>query len=577
MIGNGTSDKDFTEQLGRYPAWAIQGLGIRATLRALFHSRLAYQSDEILLSTLQSLFISYVGTRFADSRLQDVSDIAAQIASRTVDLVKDNTCRSIVQSAFFVSAYGTNQGGPELILAAIKKSSEYMPEREEFTTRSVGTHEVHTKFDFWSNINIDLDILSLNFTTNEYIESSSLISRRLWNSPNRMITMSKDDFLRQLEAKKPELNWNIWKEWLSRRFDGYFNVFENLDENSDRQISTQISSETLNFWDRPAAEVNADICARVEVARLQEPEPTVRQPASVKPVWHNNKLIQDDGISSDASLASLDALLEGIGGDFATLADSMSGKANISESALGLLNATAEQISAAGLDRKKLFRLTNRLLALQYYGVTVREEWKPEYGAQYHALVAQLDNLLRTFPDIQDFMTAVPKPERTLHEVQTLEEIGAQIIESLQADEVSPVIDMSIVEAVRESHQAVSDDLGPWIGSLSSNSRRSIGSVENMLGGLSNILGELGNRALKSLQNKGGEHADKTGDYATDASVYIFNKLKMTSKAGAVGAASAATALATNIEILAQASAPLGILISLLTYIALSKSSSEKK
>jgi hypothetical protein len=80
---------------------------------------------------------------------------------------------------------------------------------------------------------------------------------------------------------------------------------------------------------------------------------------------------------------------------------------------------------------------------------------------------------------------------------------------------------------------------------------------------------------MKSLKNEAGDHADKAGPYATNIVVYIYKKMKDSSKAAIAGASAAG--VASHIAILAAASPELGALVAALAYIYMSKSGGDKK
>ena len=425
----------------------------------------------------------------------------------------------------------------------------------------------------WANIGVDADRLEA-FHDQESAHLA-LLADPLWPVPQTEVFPRRWQVL-QAELVARNEDWDVWINWYERRLDGQPTDFD-LPPDADEALVGKIALQGNNFWNREPALVNADIKAWLEEA-TPKPPPSIpsHQPASVKPVWRQDKLIQDGSIESVARPEVLDAMLRAIGADLLELADDLVNdtvKGNVDERALALLRRTSTQIGQGSAGRDNLFRLANRLLDLQLYAPTVSSEWARENGVRYHALVLQLDNLLKTYPELRDYIEALPKPERSLEETKAIAEATADTLEALQSETASPVVDASVTRGLKQSQDFVNDDLGPWIGSTDPWRKRTLGSIENMLGGTGNTLGELADRALKSLAAEPGKQVDKAGEHAVNTVAYVVKRLKTSAKASAGGAAMAACA--TQFEVLSHASMQLGSLMAVLLYIYMSKSNSK--
>jgi hypothetical protein len=568
---------EFEAWLNDKPREWAQALSARIALRVLPFIYSPKIRFDLTKAVCRALFISACARSYPHAEMtQAAADAAADAAAyAAADAAADAAAYAAAYAAADAAAYAADAAADAAAYAARAAAAAYAAAYAADAAAAAYAADAAAyaayAADIWESIESDAIWLE-GQTSDEAIKlAQALMNRPLWPSD-----VSKD-ILENWGRLKSQLlganqDWDIWVDWYENRLTGGPIAFSLLPIPYDT-VTPEIATETNEFWERDPAIINAEIKARL-LAAVTPPLPH-RPVASVKPIWRNDILVQDDGVTSQASKEDIEAMQAALGLDFSELAEDLSQDANIAPKALVMMRRSADQLNQKGLSRADIFRLINRLIELQLYGATVREEWSPEDSARYHALILQLDGLLKTYPEVRDYLASLPKTERTVADIEALLEAEDTINVALKSNIAKPVIDPSVPEAMEEATADVLGDLGPLRKDYYP--KAALASVENQISGMGAVLQPLLERAQKSLMAEAEGHADKTGAYSTTLLVYLFNELKKVSKAVAVSGASLGVIHTTQIDVLINASPQLAALIAVLSFIVLGTVDKKKK
>ena len=522
-------------------------LALRVALRVLPMTDRSGTRNRLTLAMFRAAFISWVTAASPAYNRNSPAYTAAEAVYTAINAVRaDAKVSSAARATAEATIAAANHSSGNAYNAAVSA---------EAATENAST--------IWLSISQDVGRID---SMDEGSAIRTMLSDRLWFSFGEGPIIAQWTTLNRA-LKDIGGDWEVWREWYERRFIGEAIGFGELPVKTDESLCIAIALKDNAFWDRDAPEVNRDIKAMLDAARVRPPAASSPQMASVRPRWLGERLVQDDAISSGTSPENIDAMAEALGLDLNDLANDLEALANVDKAALAMLRRASAQLVRPGASRTHIFRMANRLLELQTYSYKVHGEWSDENAARYSALTLQLDRLLATFPEILEYFASRPTPARSGEDVRFYAEIETEISEALRSEAAENIVDASVPNALDETRLDVEDDLGPWQPSLA-REPRAIASVENMLASISNALSPLADRALKSLQSKAGTHADKAGDYATNVIVYVYKRLTRGATAAGAGTAASTALVATHIEILANAGPALGSLVAILTYVA---------
>lgn len=249
------------------PAWSAT-VALRAALRMMpdVSNPAYYKSGAPLPSwtfaTFRCHMLSSALIRFPN---YGNSYHAALAAARGVD-----DCDYAADAPAWVAA----DAAAETVRAAAYAITHEIPKATDVTIQAVHAAEYAASLGsrilhLWVAISQDCDFLDALGRNSEY--SRNLLSKPLWlfEQPDWFDTCWNI----AREALEREGNgFEIWRDWFQRRIDGDESGFD-LPPDADAEISRRLIAADNGWWERPPAEVNADIKAWLTELTPPPPEP----------------------------------------------------------------------------------------------------------------------------------------------------------------------------------------------------------------------------------------------------------------------------------------------------------------
>jgi F0F1-type ATP synthase delta subunit len=307
--------------------------------------------------------------------------------------------------------------------------------------------------------------------------------------------------------------WSIWLEWFicvaeRRRL---FGLPHNISEKLELRIA--LGDWRDGFWDRDAADINAEIARWVSEARSVARSLSNQQlripktaPSSVRPEWTNGRLRNRRGvgafISSEAQAAALSAHRD----ELLTLARKTKGKNSVETEARALISDTARLISSSGqVSRKGLFRLGIKLEILMEYSETVNRDWPDALARSYKGNILGLDKTLDQFKELVEFRRNSAEAELDSAHASLDAQSVKQVAEALGSAESTKFVDKGLISDIEASAEL-----------LASEAVRSGGEVtpraqHDALEGANNLFKELAIKAQQGGPAEAGQAAYKEG------------------------------------------------------------------
>lgn len=558
-----TNSKQLSDWLKRKPVFFAAGIAVRTALRVLpLATRgIRYEGNDLTAAVFRALFISWASRAYHAQETNSVANVANAANAATAYVANAAyaaaaAARSAYAAGADIAAYATDTATDT---ATYADAAAYADAATDVATDAARAAEI------WEAISKDTAWL----TRKRQIAADAiagLVQAPLWLEGIPGEWAERWRRLR-VHLEIAAENWDVWIDWYERRLAGEASGF-GLSSDLDEQFAVRLATEDEAFWDRKPAVVNADIKARLEQLRPEPPQIPAAQPASVKPRWIKGKLAQDDRLETAVERESLHALLEALSEDYEELCGDLEDSANVDRRAIQMLRRTAAQMKPAELGRSQIFRLANRLTELQGYGHIVLGEWSEEDGVRYSALALQFGNLLNSYPEIREFIDALPKMARSEAEVEALIAVDEDLIATLQGEDAQPVVDDTLPDAMREALDDLVDDLRRRREERFDPSQDAT-SFENVLRGINATLGELfgemASRATTSLKSEALHYADDLGPNLTKLLKKLW-KLKTAASTAAVTTAATQPVVA-NWEVLAQISPNFALLMGMLAFL----------
>jgi hypothetical protein len=247
-------------------------------------------------------------------------------------------------------------------------------------------------------------------------------------------------------------HWRLWVEW----YDAVLNGYEPW--KLPREAGNNVLLEALTWpdekWRRPPAEVNAEILALIEAARVRLADETEllaadnipsQSPAAIEPLWQDGRLViaatpaavDLDGVGLAGALASLKASI-------GQLADDAEVESNIDRRMVRKLRRLADLVPDYPPDQATLFTLGHAQEALREFQGTVAAEWPDVLAADYSALVTQYEKTVRQFPRWREFARNAAKNDLSMGDALEIAASTERAVEVLRDEVPSEIVDAAI-------------------------------------------------------------------------------------------------------------------------------------
>jgi hypothetical protein len=259
----------------------------------------------------------------------------------------------------------------------------------------------------------------------QLLEQSIIIAKRkLWQQEPGWWSQANNDFQKRLQLSfLVAYGYDIWSRWYKDIAEGlalFGIVNSNIRVRLERNIALGSTDGTFNakFWTREATEINADVRrwareAQAEDGALEasfsrdDTQPLTEdsfepRPATLATTVSDNRVVLLDQTPDSALTAEdTEALMTDIARGLRNLARNAE---QADRAVVEFLNAVADRVESAPLDKVALFESGRGFETLQKLAPTIDAEWNALLSAQYHALMLQFARALNKFSAWRDAM-----------------------------------------------------------------------------------------------------------------------------------------------------------------------------
>lgn len=416
--------------------------------------------QSVLLQNFRTAFVSWAACKYSSPVIQgSAADAAIAVAGEGLPrtAMRNTGAAANVPSHLVLAASAAADAGARAAAATGARAAAHDAAIGAAENASVAVHAVDPVFGpekLWNAIAVDCRDMEAQGV-------AGAIERPLWpletvaGSPTSRTTpgWSRAYFDGLAESELGGTAFELITTWYQAVAFG--SEIRRLHDLFGEVADREIAAKPDEFWkvtvNRSAGRIMDEVAgiAGWELDIRETVSIPPQSPASVRPLWAGDRVVQDSSAlpalsGNDLGLANLQALRE----EMLDLAQSIAAEQNIDRRPGIYIAATADLITAELPTSATLFRLMRREAALVEYKVVVDEQWPDFLSRRYRAVLNDFTEALDQFEDRRRFSRSSLEIDVETLSAKEIADDTAAVVQQMRSDSGVVLIDESVPSTI---------------------------------------------------------------------------------------------------------------------------------